>query len=78
MNANLLKGKIVESGMTQSELAKAIGISENSLSRKIQGKRDFRLIEVVEICNVLNIGNPKEIFFNDNIPNTQRKRGEAK
>ncbi len=72
MNVNLLRGKIAESGMTQSELAKAIGISENSLSRKMQGKRDFRLVEVVEICDVLNIENPKEIFFNNDIPNTQR------
>lgn len=72
MNANLLRGKMAECGMNQSQLAVKIGISDNSLSRKILGKREFRLSEVVGICAVLNIENPKEIFFDENIPNTQR------
>lgn len=63
MNTNLLRGKMAEYGVTQSVLASIIGISENSLSRKMLGKREFRLSEVVKICNALKIENPKDIFF---------------
>lgn len=63
MNANLIRGKIVECGLTQQKLAEKTGISTNSLSRKLSGKRDFRLEEVKKICSVLNIENPSPYFF---------------
>lgn len=72
MNANLIRGKIVEAGLTQGELALKIGISSNSLSRKLTGKREFRLDEVCKICEALNIDNPAPYFFATNIPNMQR------
>lgn len=65
MNVNLLKGKMAEKQITQVILASKIGMSENSLSRKMSGKREFRLSEVVEICKVLDIDNPKPIFLDD-------------
>lgn len=71
MNVNLLKGKMAEKQFTQGLLAEKIGISENSLSRKMLGKREFRLSEMVEICKVLGIENPKEIFFDSDVPKTQ-------
>lgn len=74
MNVNLLRGRMAEKQVTQGLLAAEIGMSENSLSRKLSGKREFRLSEVVAICEKLEIDNPKEIFFNDKIPNTQRSR----
>lgn len=77
MNVNLLKGKMAEKQVTQGILASKIGISENSLSRKMLGKREFRLSEVVEICKTLEIENPKEIFFDDAIPNMQRLKPTA-
>lgn len=63
MNANLLRSKIVEMGFTQSEVAKSIGISANSMSRKLSGKREFRLSEVIKICDLLKITDPERIFF---------------
>lgn len=72
MNANLLRGKMAEKQLSQSELAKKIGMCENSLSRKLLGIRDFRLAEVVKIIDELQIENPGEIFFANNVPNTQR------
>lgn len=63
MNANLLKAKMKEKGVTQAEVANMIGISPNSLSRKLLGKRDFRLSEVLMLCDVLNIENAAEIFL---------------
>ena len=72
MNANLLRGKMAEKGFSQEKLSSAIGISSMSLSRKMSGKRDFRLGEVAKICSVLEIDNVSEIFFDQNVPNTQR------
>lgn len=63
MNANKIKAKIVEQGMTQGEVAKRIGISPNSLSRKLLGKRDFSLSEVMSLCAVLHLENPQDIFL---------------
>ncbi len=63
MNSNLLRGKIAEKGYTQEKLAKEVGISSNSLSRKLLGKREFTLTEVVSICKVLDIADPVNIFF---------------
>lgn len=72
MNANLLRGKMAEKRITQSELAKRIGMSENSLSRKLLGTRDFRLAEVIKIIDELQIENPGEIFFTSNVPKMQQ------
>ena len=58
MNSNLLRGKIAEKGYTQEKLAKEVGIS-----RKLLGKREFTLTEVVSICKVLDIADPVNIFF---------------
>jgi len=66
MNANKIKAKIVERGMTQGEVAKIIGISPNSLSRKLLGKRDFLLSEVIALCSVLELDNPEEFFLEGN------------
>ena len=63
MNANLLKGKMAEKGVNQKELAKAIGISINSMSRKLSGKREFQLSEAVAISDFLQLENPGEIFL---------------
>lgn len=63
MNANLIKAKMKEKGVTQAEVAKMIGISTNSLSRKMLGKRDFKLSEVRMLCDALSIENRAEIFL---------------
>ena len=65
MNANKIRAKIVEQGMTQGEVAKIIGISPNSLSRKLLGKRDFLLSEVIALCSVLALDKPEEIFLDE-------------
>ena len=63
MNTNKLRAKIKENGLNQNCVAERIGISSNSFSRKLLGKRDFTLSEVVALCEVLNIENPQEIFL---------------
>lgn len=63
MKANLIRAKMKEKGFTQEEVAQKIGISGNSLSRKILGKRDFRLSEIKALCEILGIENAHEIFL---------------
>lgn len=41
--------------MTQSDLAKMMGMTENTFSWKRRGIRDFSLTEAIALCNILNI-----------------------
>lgn len=60
VNTNLLKGKIVAKGYTQTQVAEKMHISVNSLSAKINGKKAFTLPEVARLCEILGITDPKE------------------
>ena len=55
MNLNKLRGRIVEAGLTQDDLAKACGISRSTLSRKITGQQPFNTSEINHICDALKI-----------------------
>ena len=60
MLTNELKGKIVAAGYSQKTLAEAmfekgIKISENTLSKKVNGRVPFDTDEVVCICDLLSI-----------------------
>ncbi len=55
MKANLLRGKIVAAGYTQNSLAKAMNMSKNTLSSKINGRVAFNCDEVIQLCNLLAI-----------------------
>lgn len=61
MNVRLLKGKMVEAGYTQRTLAEEMGISPQSLSRKMNQKRQFTLGEVLDICNLLGMSCEQKI-----------------
>lgn len=54
-NHSRLRGKIRECGMTETLLAKSIGMTRNSLSDKLNGKSYFKTIEIYKICAVLGI-----------------------
>lgn len=62
-NTNLLKGKIVEKGYTQTELAKLLSISHASMNYKINNRRSFTVNEISMLCKILNIRNKDEYFF---------------
>lgn len=57
-----LKTILCEQGVSQKNLAKEIGITERGMSDKIRGKIDFNYTEVYNICRVLGINNPLEVF----------------
>lgn len=53
-----LKGKIVEVFTTQIEFARAMGLSERTISLKLSNKIDWKQSEIVRACKLLRI--PKE------------------
>lgn len=53
-----LKGKIVEKYDTQINFAKEYGVSENTLSQKLNNKMRFTSDDIIKICEMLSI--PKE------------------
>ena len=55
---NELRGKIVEVGLTQKSVAAEIGIGEHALCNKLNGKRDFKLGEILAIAELLHIEHP--------------------
>ena len=67
MNANLLKGKMMERGMTQEEVAKKIGISPSRFNAKPNetGGAEFSLGEAKSLIELFRLS-PKQvdqIFF---------------
>lgn len=66
MNARRLAAVLVENGLTQKEAAKRIGLSANSFSARMAGKRPFNTDEVQKLCKLLRIEAPQdkvEIFL---------------
>ncbi|HOV79555.1 MAG TPA: helix-turn-helix transcriptional regulator [Bacillota bacterium] len=57
-----LKGLLVEHDMSIKDLAKRIGISENSLTLKINGHRDWWYWELMLIVKVFGFSEVKEVF----------------
>lgn len=75
VNKNLLRSAIARAGMTQGQVAAAIGVSPNTLSAKILGHSFFDTNEIDKICKVLSIQDETEkalIFLAD----SSRKRDE--
>lgn len=54
-NYRKLKGRIVEIYGTHAAFAKAIGMSENSLSKKLTGKTQFKQGDIEKWCHLLQI-----------------------
>lgn len=59
---NELRGKIKAKGYTQEKLAKELGISPKTLSKKIN-KGIFGSDEIEKMIKILGIENPMGIFF---------------
>lgn len=63
MQAQLLRAEMVKRKITQGKLAKEVGMSQNSMSRKLNGKRHFTVEEATKISLYLQLENPSEIFL---------------
>lgn len=74
VNTLRLKSKITLSGMTQKEVAKAIGIDPASLNVKLNNRgRVFTVDEAEKLGKVLKISRTEmgKIFFDSEIADTQ-------
>ena len=62
-NTRKLIAKMVECGVTSSQLSKIIGISRQAFSNKLNNKADFRATEIMTICGKLGIDDVTPYFF---------------
>lgn len=68
VNVNKLKGVIVEKGLTQSKMAKKMGISDRTFYNKMR-RKVFNSDEIVEMASILSIDKKDviAIFFDQNV-----------
>ena len=66
IRTDLLRGEIARSGLTQTELAKRLGITYKTFSSKMK-KGIFNSNEIDAMIDVLKIENPVRIFFARNV-----------
>lgn len=62
INANLIRAKIAEHGMSQKTVAEEIGMSPKTFSIKMNSGK-FGLDEADKIISLLNIEKPELYFF---------------
>ncbi|MBD7914515.1 DUF739 family protein [Clostridium sp. Sa3CUN1] len=63
-NYNKLRGRIIEKYGTQGRFAKAMGVSERTLSLKLNNKIFFSQDEITKISELLNIAsNEIQVYF---------------
>lgn len=64
---NKLRGKIVEHFGNQKTFAENVGISEQSVTAKLNGKSDFSQSDIIKWCELLQIeANDIGNYFFDN------------
>lgn len=70
LQPNLLRAAIIRAGYTQGQFAEKIGISNQSLSYRLNGERQFTIDEVDKTRDVLGIDDAEicAIFFHREIP----------
>jgi len=65
INTELLRNTIKEKGVKYKYIASRCGITPYGLQKKIDNIYDFRLNEIIAICDVLDLSNEQKnkIFF---------------
>lgn len=66
INTNALKGIIVSRGESQRSIARVLGLSEPAFYNKMK-RGKFNSDEIYEMIKYLNIQQPMEIFFTDEV-----------
>ena len=61
------RAQLILAGVSMKELASRLNINESTLYRKIKQDGAFTRDESNEMIVILNISDPKEIFFTDNL-----------
>lgn len=70
-----LLGRIKECGYTQEKLAQAIGISESTMSQKLNNRANFYHPEMQKMIDLLNIADAEvgSIFFTEKVEKSSTK-----
>lgn len=66
INTNELKAEFARNGLTQKQVAEAIGISDQTLRRRISSGV-FGSDEIEKLIKLLDIKDPMKIFFADSV-----------
>lgn len=71
INSNKIKGRMVELGITQKEMAEKMGLAAPTISQKINNVRPMDLIEAEKIAEILRITENEfgEYFFAEMLRN---------
>ncbi|ENZ34114.1 hypothetical protein HMPREF1084_01403 [Clostridium butyricum 60E.3] len=73
MDSYRLKGKMIEKKYTQKKMALELGITQQSLSSKINNRTQFTLKEIVHIVEKLELENDLDIFIETKMSKVQRQ-----
>ena len=60
VNAVKVKARMLLLGLTQPDIAKALGIDVSTFSLKLNGTRRFYLDEYLKLCKILQLNTPEE------------------
>ena len=66
INANKIRARIVELGMTQQQVAEKIGMSAKTFSLKMNSGK-FGLDEAEKMIEILKIAKPETYFFTNEV-----------
>lgn len=78
-NTKLLREIIAEKGLKLTYIAKELGISRESLSRKIANKNEFLPSEINKLCKILGITSVKmkfKIFLDESSQDGNEEKGD--
>ena len=69
INTLKLKALFIENDLKNETVAKILGISKQSLSMKLNNKREFKVSEIYKLKSILNINfvDFETIFFAKNV-----------
>jgi transcriptional regulator with XRE-family HTH domain len=62
-NTKEIRSLMAKKGLTQCDVAKALGISYQSFSYKLNNRVEFKASEIEALCVLLDIENKDEYFF---------------
>lgn len=65
-NMSKLRGVMAEKGYNQKDIAKALGLAESTITYKLR-HGSFDLTEANKLIKILDIKNPNEVFFSENV-----------
>lgn len=62
MDVRFIKARIMEKGLTQAALAPMLGMTEATLSLKLNGKSEFTRAEMLQMAEILGV-DVADLFF---------------